>query len=67
MSKKHNLAVAEAINPETGEPDLMGALKFITTKLNEEPDIVKRWAISRTQRCNAVSPQTTWRPTDISG
>ena len=39
MSNKKTLAVAEAINPETGEVDLMGALRFVIVKLNEEEDI----------------------------
>lgn len=36
---KSNRAVAKAINPATGEPDLKGALRYVITKLNEEKDI----------------------------
>lgn len=34
-------AVAEAINPATGRPDLTGALRHVLTKLNEEDGIQK--------------------------
>lgn len=38
MSTK-KLAVTEAVNPETGEPNLEGALRYVMAKLNEEKDI----------------------------
>ena len=38
---RSRLAVAKAINPGSGEEDLMGALRYVLKKLSEEEDCVK--------------------------
>lgn len=40
MARK-NLGVENAVNPKTGEVDLVGALRFVTHKLNAEKGVVK--------------------------
>lgn len=40
--KKKTRSVAEAINPETGQPDLIGALRHVITTLNQSEDVERK-------------------------